>query len=981
MYTFFRKQSHLFLLMALLSGIFSAPTHLYSKTVGGEFYGNNGTGQLNMIGTKWREIVLDENIIVYPENFEEMAQRIAAYFERIHEVSFDELGHEKYRGDKDNRRKITQLYQNFGSDAFGLVSMNPLHAFYSYSPFLFGSYRTHQALVVHEGRHVGQISGYKEYTHVDYNIFLGGQIDPILLLLPLWVTEGDAVLAETLFSDAGRGRDPAFFNHFRNLVLQKPEITDDYMKVVMYSDGVDFSIQNWYVYGFLLTSYLYENYDPNITIKITEELNDGFLLFPNPWMIIEKYTKKPLKVIWKDMIKDVRKKWTAQQQQIKSSMTEGNVVIGDKEKKGNLINYQVLATKKNGGAYITKQAFRDYQVDLYEVDSLTKKSSLKKIGTLNNKVSGSWDGSFSEKKSSIGGNYLAQINVVSSLDGKPGKSDGVNLRVTDLKTKSSFDIIAKDGNFNDVAISENGEKLAVTRYNKSYYFFVDVYDLKSKKLIKTIELGLEQEAFHPSWVGNNEIVFLVNSGESRGTVVTKLNVNSGKKEVITESPKEDWYYFPRIKDNKLFFISPYSGRNNIYAMDLSSKKRVQVTSRLNSVGTYDFVGDSIVFSDYNDKLSGFDIVTMPYNPSSWKPMGQVTKVPVIMYPKFLERNKEGISIKGGYDFSKKFASKEVSLLFPPRVFHHFNFLTIENTPTLKNQSAMEFGMDWTISDLPDTTQFTLSGSYGLLQTYTAKASLVNNLFYPTIRLNTVYKGGPEDVIEAQVRYQGQMIFNFNFSDSFMMNKHSISGGVSGQVIDIANQKKSQFNPTITYANSFSEYEVVNFANTVTYGVPFKNLSYVYGESKLDFNLNRWIYAANLKFIAKAEYQLGTEIHSSSSFLASSFLVQKTDIHAYFLDQEKFFLENELIALGGASYGMRLLDINTDLLLVYLKDLNFEVAGKSLLLGSGDPQIRVGGTVYFRLAYYPINRLAIKVGYSIFQDLTTSKPISSIYLGL
>ncbi|MFH0761760.1 MAG: hypothetical protein V2A67_09690 [Bacteroidota bacterium] len=110
----------------------------------------------------------------------------------------------------------------------------------------------HSQLIIHEFRHLAQM----EKLNVGFTrgaaILLGEQAQAIVLGLqvPKWFLEGDAVLTETLLSDAGRGRLAGFSQTMRTKLLAGQEPTWDQVQLGSYRDV----LPNEYVFGYYMTS-------------------------------------------------------------------------------------------------------------------------------------------------------------------------------------------------------------------------------------------------------------------------------------------------------------------------------------------------------------------------------------------------------------------------------------------------------------------------------------------------------------------------------------------------------------------------------------------------------------------------------------------------------------------------------------------------------------------------------------------------------
>ena len=88
-------------------------------------------------------------------------------------------------------------------------------------------------------------------------------------------------------------------------------------------------------------------------------------------------------------------------------------------------------------------------------------------------------------------------------------------------------------------------------------------------------------------------------------------------------------------DNYILYTSSYSGVDNIYAYDISTKEFYQVSCR--PYGAYDaeITEDkkSIYFSDFT--ATGSQIASMPYEPKNWKKISKVENRSVTFFEKLI----------------------------------------------------------------------------------------------------------------------------------------------------------------------------------------------------------------------------------------------------------------------------------------------------------------------------------------------------------
>ncbi|WP_413557244.1 hypothetical protein [Bdellovibrio sp. HCB209] len=180
---------------------------------------------------------------------------------------------------------------------------------------LVGSSEWFQTLSIHEYRHVNQFDHFNTgATKVLYYI-MGEQGWALAagMTLPSWYLEGDAVWAETKYTDAGRGRSPRFLARLKALVLSNKIPTYDQFL----SGSYNTDLPNQYVYGYALVSYATQKYGDNIWEKITSDIAQA----PYPLRLYQSFnnvTGQSFADFYEETMNDLRKKWS------KDSMTDAD---------------------------------------------------------------------------------------------------------------------------------------------------------------------------------------------------------------------------------------------------------------------------------------------------------------------------------------------------------------------------------------------------------------------------------------------------------------------------------------------------------------------------------------------------------------------------------------------------------------------------------------------------------------------------------
>lgn len=213
----------------------------FSSNVAGQFY-MSGTSKA---GTKWNYIENDRYKLIYPSETDSLARR---YF---HLLNVAGMVNDSAMGIKGLKYPVVLYpYTPFSN---GTVSYAPkIMELYTMPDPSTYSQNWEEQLALHETRHKSQISHFTKGAFRPLSWFFGQQITGLALGVysTRWEMEGDAVLAETIFSKAGRGRDASFLEYYRMSLLSGGGYSRDQWR---YGSTKDY-IPNVYAYGYMTYS-------------------------------------------------------------------------------------------------------------------------------------------------------------------------------------------------------------------------------------------------------------------------------------------------------------------------------------------------------------------------------------------------------------------------------------------------------------------------------------------------------------------------------------------------------------------------------------------------------------------------------------------------------------------------------------------------------------------------------------------------------
>ena len=155
-------------------------------------------------GVNWKKIENKHILLIFPEELTETALELADTIDRVYEMeSLD------YNSGRNTRWPL--ILTNTDMISNGYVYMPPRKSEWSGTPASEGlsTLDWYELLGLHETRHMVQMDALNR-RFIRFLYYIGGemaQTGGIHLSIPRWFLEGDAVLAETAYSNSGRGRE------------------------------------------------------------------------------------------------------------------------------------------------------------------------------------------------------------------------------------------------------------------------------------------------------------------------------------------------------------------------------------------------------------------------------------------------------------------------------------------------------------------------------------------------------------------------------------------------------------------------------------------------------------------------------------------------------------------------------------------------------------------------------------------------------
>ncbi|MBS1680529.1 MAG: hypothetical protein JST48_02350 [Bacteroidetes bacterium] len=546
----------------------------------------------NPASLKWYQINSPHFRVLYPKGFEEQAQRMANTLETIREP--------EARSMNGLWKRVTLVLQNQTTVSNGFVSMMPKRSEFYTMPSqnynFVGNNDWLNMLATHEYRHVAQFRHARRglnkilFYGLGYNALAG----MASAAAPQWFWEGDAVATETAFTSSGRGRIPNFDLVFRTN-LQEGR-TFNYHK--QYLESYKNNISNWYVLGYHMVSYLRKRTgDPMIWDKVTARAWNLPIIPFRFSSALKKETGLFVTDLYKQMASDLKKEWKEQQDTLRLTPFE-NITARTNQAYTDYLYPQEL----EDGSVVARK------VGIGDIEQLVAigKGETKTIFT---------QGFINES----GMQSSAQNRVVWNefrFDPRWQMRTYSTLVGYDFKSKHR-QVITHSQRYAGAALSPDASQIATVETSTDYQTRLLLIDYNTGQVKMTFENPDNNFISMPHWAKNGtEIVALLTN--KNGKAIVKFDVASGVMTRLTDFSNENIGY-PVPFEKYVLYNSPVSGIDNIYALDVNSGECFQITS--SKYGAYNACvshdGKTIYYN--NQSRNGMDVVSVPFDPASWKP--------------------------------------------------------------------------------------------------------------------------------------------------------------------------------------------------------------------------------------------------------------------------------------------------------------------------------------------------------------------------
>ncbi|NMM49261.1 BamA/TamA family outer membrane protein [Marinigracilibium pacificum] len=475
---------------------------------------------------------------------------------KMYSASFNTLDSLKYSiatGINHDPRHVRIIYNDKTQISNGFVTYYPwrteIQTPPSQSLALAGNALWLNMVSIHEYRHVVQLDAINTgFNKILYTLF-GDQILGGIrtIAIPDWFTEGDAVFTETILTNGGRGRIPSFYQPW--LLNLKELGIKNYEK--QYLGSYKHFIPDHYVFGYLMSSYLYSNYDLNSIGGLFSRSAHNFFI---PFAFGAALKNKSGNGLYGQ--------YESMANYYKSILPESSSVGGlmfDEDIK-NYTNYD-FPKYYNDGIISVRNGIGDIDQVVYTKNGTT--THLETTGLL-----------YDNNQLSIAGDKLAWVEYLPNIRWQ--KVTNTQVRILDLTSGKSYRKYINE-DVTNFMFSPSGQKNLTLRYVDDEGQVLNVnYEADSKSQIIG-RSGASKLWLSPFWVDENSVGVFETNGDKYSILIYNLNGDLLKNFMLTNGtpgPASSW-------EGYIYFSYPVNGIDRVLALNSSNGKFYQITAKGN----------------------------------------------------------------------------------------------------------------------------------------------------------------------------------------------------------------------------------------------------------------------------------------------------------------------------------------------------------------------------------------------------------------
>lgn len=522
-------------------------------------------------GLDWQILSSEAVRVIYPKGMEPQAQRVANVINYMDQNNRRSIGTQK--------RRFDLVLRNQTVNANGYVSLSPLRSEFFCTPpqthLALGSNDWLDVLSIHEYRHIMQYLNAKRGL-TQFMYWIQGELVWSAfqdLSVPDWYFEGDAVVAETALTQAGRGRMPFFTVSQRTLAFSGKNYSYTKHRNGSYHD----LLPNWYQFGYMMLSKTRQDFGNDVTAKVLHQ-GASYRYFPYPFSkAMKKNTGHSTESIYNLAWAEKKADWA---QQLKNTTLIPTTPVTPKSKKG-VTNYYYPRFLADSSMVAWKTSFEKTDALVWLKDG--KETELTTIG-LN-----------IDRNLTLGKDILAWCEW--TKDARWGYKDFSDIFIYNLKTNERQRLTHQTRYFSP-SMAPDGTLLAAISIAPNQENQIHLLDPKTGQLVRKLENPKNYALSRTAWSADGKNMVAIAHQNSQLALV-KFDLTENTITELTQWTRHTMES-PTIKGDLVYFNGSFSGIDNIFYTDLKGSKSIYAVTSV-PIGAFEADiaadGKKIVFTE------------------------------------------------------------------------------------------------------------------------------------------------------------------------------------------------------------------------------------------------------------------------------------------------------------------------------------------------------------------------------------------------
>lgn len=493
----------------------------------------------------WSQIRTGPFRIIYPQGIDSLAFRYAWLLEQTTPQVLSSLGI--------SAPSIPVVLHPYNVNSNGTVTWAPKRVEMITTPPPSGlTQNWEKQLVLHEMRHVGQMNLIGGNFFRVLGWLLGEQSEGIAvgLYFPKWVLEGDAVLSETLYSYAGRGREAAFLMPYKAYFLSNKSFPYDKWRYGSYRHY----IPSHYTLGYMKLSVArYYSGDQALSRVFSDITKYPYWPFIYEKTYRRNFGNRAID-LWEPAVRYYTDFWEVQD--ARKEPFDPGVQINQPVK--DYVSYTSVAVTDNpdgtSGVYAIKSSLAQTErLVLFPHEEQGKEETVLLLGNINASIN-------------AGGEYLYWSETVSGYRWVH-ENFSVIVRYNTLTGEKNV-FHNKDRYFNPNP-SHSGHLLGAVHYQPSGISRIHVLDAQTGTVLEQYDTPHGEYPNELTWSEDDRLLYVLLTGEN-GTGLYTLERETGIWDTVLPPDFQSLADIMEFENMLYFKTDKFLDTDNIYKLDLAN---------------------------------------------------------------------------------------------------------------------------------------------------------------------------------------------------------------------------------------------------------------------------------------------------------------------------------------------------------------------------------------------------------------------------